>query len=203
MWATASQAASDLGRHALALRADEQRRGRAVELGQLAPRARDQRHPRRRQLAEGAHAATGTAKIAPMLARTALGPNGSALSGPSATDDAPKASAARSTVPTLPGSFTPHRATHSGPTVACVALVVDAEDARPAPERGQLASRWGATSSPSRPLPAATRRATGVQPAASAAATRSSPLATKRRSLSRHLRPASLRTSLRVSLLGG
>ena len=48
--------------------------------------------------------ASGTAKIAPIDARTALGPKGSAVPGPSATDEAPKASAQRSTVPTLPGS---------------------------------------------------------------------------------------------------
>ena len=58
--------------------------------------------------------ASATVKIAPMLARTALGPCGSAQPGPSATHDAPKASAERSTVPTLPGSPTPYRYTHSG-----------------------------------------------------------------------------------------
>ena len=42
---------------------------------------------------------TGTAKIAPIDARTALGPNGSAVPGPSATLPAPNASAERSTVP--------------------------------------------------------------------------------------------------------
>ena len=50
-----------------------------------------------------------------MLARTAFGECGSAHAGPSATHDAPKASALRSTVPTLPGSPTPCRYTHSGP----------------------------------------------------------------------------------------
>src|SRR3954454_2140401 len=62
--------------------------------------------------------ATGTAKIAPIDARTALGENGSAQPGPSATLAALNASAARSTVPTLPGSRTPHSATHSGPVGA-------------------------------------------------------------------------------------
>ena len=60
--------------------------------------------------------ATGMAKIAPIEARTALCPYGSALPGPSATLAAPNASAERRTVPTLPGSPTPHSATHSGPT---------------------------------------------------------------------------------------
>jgi hypothetical protein len=62
--------------------------------------------------------ATGTAKIAPIDARTALGPKGSAVSGPIATQLAPNAAALRKTVPTLPGSCTPHSATHSGPVGA-------------------------------------------------------------------------------------
>ena len=53
--------------------------------------------------------ATGTWKIAPMLARTAFGLNGSALPGPNATALAPNAWALRRTVPTLPGSPTPCR----------------------------------------------------------------------------------------------
>ena len=43
---------------------------------------------------------------------------------------APNASAERMTVPTLPGSPTPHSATHSGPTGADPALRVDADRAR-------------------------------------------------------------------------
>ena len=62
--------------------------------------------------------ASATVKTAPMLARTALGPNGSAQPGPRTTDAAPKACAERSTAPTLPGSPTPYRATHSGPVAA-------------------------------------------------------------------------------------
>ena len=61
---------------------------------------------------------TGTEKIAPIEARTALCPYGSAVPGPSATLPAPKASAERSTVPTLPGSPTPHSATQTGPAGA-------------------------------------------------------------------------------------
>ena len=60
--------------------------------------------------------ATGTEKIAPIEARTALCDHGSAQPGPSATELAPNASALRMIVPTLPGSPTPHSATHSGPT---------------------------------------------------------------------------------------
>ena len=59
--------------------------------------------------------ASFTVKIAPMLARTALGEWGSAQPGPSATQPAPNACALRSTVPTFPGSPTPCRYTHSGP----------------------------------------------------------------------------------------
>ena len=63
--------------------------------------------------------ATGTLKIAPMLARTAFGLNGSAVPGPHATHEAPNASAERSTAPTFPGSWTPCRYTHNGPTALC------------------------------------------------------------------------------------
>ena len=59
--------------------------------------------------------ASDTAKIDPMLARTALGECGSAQPGPNATQEAPKACAERSTVPTLPGSPISCRYTHSGP----------------------------------------------------------------------------------------
>ena len=51
----------------------------------------------------------GCPKIAPMLARTAFGPNGSAACGLSTTWPAPNASAARRIVPTLPGSATSWR----------------------------------------------------------------------------------------------
>ena len=53
--------------------------------------------------------AIGREKMAPMLARTAFGECGSAQPGPSATEDARKACAERSTVPTFPGSPTPCR----------------------------------------------------------------------------------------------
>ena len=53
--------------------------------------------------------AIGIVKTAPMLARTALGPNGSALPGPRTTLAAPNASADRRIAPTLPGSPTPCR----------------------------------------------------------------------------------------------
>ncbi len=59
--------------------------------------------------------ASATWKIAPMLARTALGDHGSAQRGPSATLEAPNAWAARSTAPTLPGSESACRYTHNGP----------------------------------------------------------------------------------------
>ncbi len=62
--------------------------------------------------------ATGTSNSAPIDARTAFGPYGSALPGPSATLPAPNASAERSAVPTLPGSLTPHSARQTGPAGA-------------------------------------------------------------------------------------
>src|SRR6476620_11478971 len=72
----------------------------------------------------------------------------------------------------------------------------------PEPSWEICASRCGLTGSPSSPLSSATSLVSGSQPAASAASSRSSPSATNWRSLSRHLRPASLRTSLSCSLLG-
>ena len=53
--------------------------------------------------------ASGWVKTAPMLARTALGPNGSAQPGPSTTVPPTSAAAVRTMVPTLPGSETPCR----------------------------------------------------------------------------------------------
>ena len=83
------------------------------------------------------------------------------------------------------------------------ALAVDGERARARAELGDLAPAAArATSSPASPEPSATSRTDGCQPAASAASSRSSPSATNSPSLSRHLRPASLRISLRVSLCG-
>ena len=83
---------------------------------------------------------TGTEKIAPIDARTAFGPNGSAVPGPSATLAAPNASAERSTVPTLPGSPTPHSATQTGPAGARrPALRVDGERARARARAGSTA----------------------------------------------------------------
>src|SRR5215217_3429764 len=59
-----------------------------------------------------------------------------------------------------------------------------------------------ATGTPSSPLPSDAYSASGAQPARAAASIRSSPSATNSRSLSRHLRPASLRISLSCSLWG-
>src|SRR6185295_4231579 len=72
----------------------------------------------------------------------------------------------------------------------------------PEPSWETSLSRCGATSSPPSPEPASLSSASGVQPAAPAARTRSSPSATNVRVLSRQRRPASFRTSLSVSLLG-
>ena len=94
--------------------------------------------------------ATGTAKIAPIEARTALGPNGSAVSGPSATDEAPKASALRSTAPTLPGSRTPHSATHSGPLTAPQRCSKTPSARVPEPRPETPSSSSASTSTPAR-----------------------------------------------------
>ena len=68
----------------------------------------------------------------------------------------------------------------------------------PSPETD--ASSDGSISSPSKPLSASQSRCTGRHPAAPAAATRSSPSATKRDEPSRDRRRASLRISLSLSL---
>ena len=69
----------------------------------------DQRHPRARACRRPRPRNSGWAKTAPMLARTALGENGSALPGPSTTVPSTRAFAERITAPTLPGSPTPCR----------------------------------------------------------------------------------------------
>ena len=67
---------------------------------------------------------------------------------------APNASAERSTVPTLPGSPTPHSATHSGPAGSAPSAAGRRPSARvPDPSWEIAASSGGATSSPSRPEP--------------------------------------------------
>ena len=137
MCATSSQAAitSPAARRAPRRRrgsdlAFRHRSGCECQIG--TPLAGDQRDPcgraaRRRSRTR----ATGTSNSAPIEARTALGPYGSALPGPSATLPAPNASAERSTVPTLPGSLTPHSARQTGPTGRRrPALAVDADRAR-------------------------------------------------------------------------
>ena len=82
----------DVVREALTLGADHQGpfgvAGGASATQRVAPRSGDERdaparQPRRSSVAR----ASGTAKIAPMLARTAFGLNGSAVPGPIATDD--------------------------------------------------------------------------------------------------------------------
>ena len=164
----------------VALGADQQRARAAARAARSPPRARPERDPRRRAARRRDRTrATGTEKIAPIEARTALGENGSAQPGPSATLAAPKASAPRRTVPTLPGSRTPHRPTHSGPAGARPALLVDAQRARARAERRDAACSSALTSTstpasqpPRRPAPSRRRRA---------AASRSSPSATKRR----------------------
>ncbi len=59
--------------------------------------------------------AGGRANTDPIDARTALGDHGSAQSGPRITGPSASACAERMIVPTLPGSWTPCRYTHSSP----------------------------------------------------------------------------------------
>jgi hypothetical protein len=114
MWHTSSHSASTASGSPRAPRRPPASRRAPAARPAAGPRRRPS-HPPPRQLVDPAHADHGTEKIAPIEARTALCPYGSALPGPSATLPAPNASAERRTVPTLPGSPTPHSATHSGP----------------------------------------------------------------------------------------
>ena len=142
--------------------------------------------------------ARGTANTAPIDARTALGLYGSAVPGPSATDEAPNAWALRSTAPTFPGSCTPCRYTHSGPAGAGAHRSSYTASVRvPEPRPDALASSDGSTSTPSKPLPAAAYRSMAIHPWASATDNKSSPSATNNPERSRQRRRI---RSLRISL---
>ena len=80
---------------------------------------------------------------------------------------------------------------HVGP-----ALLIDADRAGARAEARDLPEDLGIDLGPGHPLPAATKTSTAGQPAVSAAATRSSPSATKRVLRSRTSRRVSLRSSL-------
>ena len=155
--------------------------------------------PRRASRARPARRRSRPSRRAPPCRRT-----GRPFPGPSATLPAPNASAERSTVPTLPGSLTPHSATQTGPAGRRrPALRVDGERARARAELGDLPQQVRrdllARRAPSRPRTAA---APAASPPRRAASIRSSPSATNVRVLSRHLRPASFRTCLSCSLWG-
>ena len=103
----------DVGGQALALGADDERALRRPR--QRLALTRDQGDAGAGSADRSSTRASGTSKIAPIDARTAFVPNGSAVFGPTATHAAPNARALRRTVPTLPGSLTPQSATHTGP----------------------------------------------------------------------------------------
>ena len=156
------------------------------------PAAADQRDARRRQLRELATRATGIWKIAPIEARTALGPNGSAVLGAERDRGGAEGQRAAQHVPTLPGSRTPHSATHSGPVDGAPALLEDAERARARAQARDAVEQLGLD------VDAGAQLVDAGQPACAAAASRSSPSATKRRSRRRWSR----RTSLSFGLWG-
>src|SRR5581483_10390210 len=128
---------------------------------------------------------TGTRKTEPIEARSALGPVRSAQPAESATP-APNPSAARSSVPTFPGSATCQRASVAGRTPRG-----RSSRRNTAITRGGCASDDTSASSACSTVSPATSSSTGSMPAAS---TRSSPSTTKRPSLSRQLRSRSLLT---------
>src|SRR6185437_11216599 len=139
-----------------------------------------------------------SAKIAPMEARTAFGLYGSAVPGPSATQDAPNAAADRRIAPTFPGSWTPCRYTHNGPTAAGAQRSSYTASVRvPEPRPDADASSSAETETPGRPLPTAAYRSMAIHPWASATDNKSPPSATNNPDRSRQRRRA---RSLRISL---
>ena len=187
-----------------ALRADHERDLALAQLGQRPARAGVQRDAPPGQLVDPAHAHHRHREDRPHRGPHRLVPVG--IGAPRPERDARGAERVR-------------RAQH-GPDVARVAHAPQRDAQRPGGlagpalrvdgqrprARARAARRSPAaaapTSSPSSPEPAATSRIDAAQPAASAAAIRSSPSATNSPILSRHLRPASLRTWVRLSLWG-
>ena len=154
MCATRSQPATTLGGQPLALGADEQRHlavGRPAQRLALARHERDALARQRRRRV--ARARRGTAKIAPMLARTALGPNGSAQSGPERdAGGAEGERAAQHRARRCPGRATPcrydaQRARRAAPSAARRRRA----PACPSRARDAPASSSGSTSVPSQP----------------------------------------------------
>ena len=147
----------DVGRQPLPLGADEQRHLAVGRPAQRLALVRHERHALARQVRRLRRGATGTAKIAPMLARTALGPKGSAQPGPSTTVAAPNASGAaqhRADVARVARRRAGRR--RAGPAALRPALLVDRRaPACPIPACDTPASTSGSTSMPSSPLPAA------------------------------------------------
>ena len=108
--------------------------------------------------------ATGTAKIAPIDARTALGPNGSAQPGPSATlpprRRAPRAAPSRR----CPGRPRPTAPRTGARTAAPSAARRRRSRACPSRARDAAASTCGSTSVPCSRLPSATSRSSAASP---------------------------------------
>ena len=165
--------------------------------------------PARRSHACGRRRGTSAARLArrPVLERDAAaparsrrprrgGPSGRSgrRSRPRARPQAPKASAVRISVPTLPGSATRQSASDGRPLLGCrqVGATVDADHTRRVRGRRDLGEQPR--------LDVLARDEQLDRLGAVAAATRSSPSQTKRPSFSRQRRSASLRTSFSFSL---
>ena len=147
---------------------------------------------------------TGTAKIAPIDARTAF--DAVRVGGARAERDAAGAERERRAQHRADVAgvvHAPQRDAHRPGRRRRPALRVDRERARARAELGDLLQQVRrdllARRAPSRPRTAA---APAASPPRAAASIRSSPSATNVRVLSRHLRPASLRTCLSCSLWG-
>ena len=148
----------DVVGQAFALGADDER-DLAVELRAAArPRGRRARSRRPGSSATSRTRATGTENSAPIEARTALWPYGSALPGPSATLRRRRTRAReRITVPTLPGSFDAPQRDAARAGGRRPALRVDADRARAGAElRDRRRARAARTGMPVEP--AARRR---------------------------------------------
>ena len=127
-----------------------------------------------RRLGAASQSTSGTRKIAPADARSALGPTGSAQPSESATA-APNASADRMSVPTFPGSATCQR-----PRTTSRAPVGRSSRLKTPITRGACPSVDTSPRSSGSTFSPATNSSTGTTPAASAASIRSSPSAANR-----------------------
>ena len=170
----------------------------ALDLGERALRRARRARAACRGARRGAPRPGGRAKTEPMLARTALGENGSAQPGPSSTGPSQSAWAERrigaDVAGVVHGVQVDHHAARRAPTSAAGYTPITR-----VPEPSELTVVAGAAAP--RPRPARSS-SSGSQPAAAAASTRSSPSALNRPSLSRQRRSLELADRLQLFVVG-